>query len=65
VSFSEATQAALVAAGYRAAFSMYGGVNIPGRTEPFDLQRLPVGMDVSVTRFRMLAAVAAVFGRQY
>jgi len=64
-SFSPATEAALEAAGYRAAFSMYGGVNVPGTDRPFDLQRLPIGMDVSVTRFRMLAAVAAAFGRQF
>jgi peptidoglycan/xylan/chitin deacetylase (PgdA/CDA1 family) len=65
LSFSEATQGALHVAGYRAAFSMYGGVNLPGRSRPFDLQRLPIDMGVSLAQFRMLAAVAAVFGRQY
>lgn len=63
-SFSDVTHNALAEAGYEAAFSMYGGVNLPASNHPFDLQRLPVAMDIGVARFRLMTAVAASFGRQ-
>ncbi|HVX68025.1 MAG TPA: polysaccharide deacetylase family protein [Bryobacteraceae bacterium] len=39
-SFSDTTYAALARAGYRAAFSCYGGVYQLGRTDPYDIRRI-------------------------
>jgi peptidoglycan/xylan/chitin deacetylase (PgdA/CDA1 family) len=49
------------AAGYRAAFSYYGGVNRPGRTEAFDIQRSGV-FGQSLNRLRLQMALGSISG---
>ncbi len=58
-SFSGATKAALKRAGYRAAFSYYGGLNVPGETEAFDIRRCGVGQ-CHPARFRMQTVMGTV-----
>jgi peptidoglycan/xylan/chitin deacetylase (PgdA/CDA1 family) len=60
--FTGDTVAALKRAGYRAAFSYYGGVNRAGRTDLFDIQRYGVG-DQSRERLRLQTALVSVTER--
>lgn len=62
-SFSDCTAACLQQAGYRAAFSFYGGVNHLGRTEPFNICRMDGDLDEGEPMFALRTAVAAVAGR--
>jgi peptidoglycan/xylan/chitin deacetylase (PgdA/CDA1 family) len=59
-SFSQATQRAAEEAGYRAAFSFYGGVNLPERTERYDIQRCGVDRPLR-ERLRLQILNGAVF----
>jgi peptidoglycan/xylan/chitin deacetylase (PgdA/CDA1 family) len=60
-SFTEQTENATRDAGYRAAFSFYGGTNLQGKTSPYDVNR--IGMDnQSRTRFRVQVAVCRFMG---
>jgi len=63
-SFSEQTQELAKEAGYRAAFSFYGGTNLPGMTRPYDIKRVGVGGQ-SWTRFRVQAAVCRRTGKYW
>ena len=45
--------------GYRAAFSFYGGVNCPGKMQPFDMRRNDVGHQ-SYSRLRLQTAIGAL-----
>jgi hypothetical protein len=54
--FSERTRQLAHEAGYRAAFSFYGGTNLPGETRAYDVKRVGVG-DQSWLRFRVQAVV--------
>ena len=40
--FSDETQELAKEAGYRVAFSFYGGTNLPGKTRRYDVKRVPV-----------------------
>ena len=60
--FSEVTYAALERAEYRAAFSFYGGVNLAGRTEPFNIRRIGVDAGLPHSLFRMRTALATAAG---
>jgi hypothetical protein len=62
-SFSAPTYAALAHAGYRAAFSFYGGVNQAGRTEPYNIRRIGVDAGMPRSLFRGRAALAAATGK--
>ncbi|MCC6538387.1 MAG: polysaccharide deacetylase family protein [Bryobacterales bacterium] len=55
-SFTEDTQRLAAEAGYRAAFSYYGGTNRPGRVTPFNLKRVGVG-EQSFDRFRVAVSM--------
>ena len=55
-SFTNQTQTAARDAGYRAAFSFYGGTNLPGKTSLYDLSRIGIG-NQSWRRFRVQSAV--------
>jgi peptidoglycan/xylan/chitin deacetylase (PgdA/CDA1 family) len=60
--FSAATVRALRGAGYIAAFSFYGGVNYPGRYDPYNILRH--GIDgQSMDRIRLQTAAVSAFGR--
>ncbi|MCC6344956.1 MAG: polysaccharide deacetylase family protein [Bryobacterales bacterium] len=63
-SFSEKTQQLAKEAGYRAAFSFYGGTNLPGITRPYDVKRVGVG-DQSRTRFRVQTAICGLTGHYW
>lgn len=60
-SFNEHTRNAARAAGYRVAFSFYGGINVPGKVSPYDLNRIGIG-DQSRSRFRVQTSVCRFAG---
>ena len=60
-SFSHQTQDLAREAGYRAAFSFYGGTNHPGRLRRYDIKRVGIG-DQSWPRFQVQAAVCRCTG---
>jgi peptidoglycan/xylan/chitin deacetylase (PgdA/CDA1 family) len=62
--FSAETVSALKQAGYRAAFSYYGGSNRPGEIQPFDIRRYGVS-NQSYARFRWQTTVQAVTGARW
>ncbi|MGD0547553.1 MAG: polysaccharide deacetylase family protein [Terracidiphilus sp.] len=55
------TQIAARESGYRAAFSFYGGTNLPGKASPFDVNRIGVGGQ-SMSRFRVQTAFCGFTG---
>jgi peptidoglycan/xylan/chitin deacetylase (PgdA/CDA1 family) len=61
-SFSAATWEALDRTGYRTAFSCYGGANLPGRIQQFDVVRLKVHRELSFPSFRFGLVATAVAG---
>jgi peptidoglycan/xylan/chitin deacetylase (PgdA/CDA1 family) len=61
-SFSGETQRIAREAGYRGAFSHYGGTNLRGRTSVFDIKRMKV-VRQSMGRFRVQTAVCRATGR--
>lgn len=63
-SFTDQTQRAARDAGYRAAFSFYGGTNLRGSTSPFDVNRVGVGRE-SWDRFRVRTAVCRFTGKYW
>ncbi len=63
-SFSEATRAVLAEVGYRTAFSYYGGINLPGRIDRYNVRRIGVGNDLSDEHFALRTQLLAVAGRQ-
>jgi peptidoglycan/xylan/chitin deacetylase (PgdA/CDA1 family) len=61
-SFTDQTRSAAREAGYRAAFSFYGGTNLPGKTSPYDVNR--IGIDnQSQGRLRVRTAVCSATGK--
>jgi peptidoglycan/xylan/chitin deacetylase (PgdA/CDA1 family) len=60
-SFTNQTQKLAREAGYRAAFSFYGGTNLPEKTNPYDVKRIGIG-DQSWSRFRVQTSVCRVTG---
>lgn len=60
--FSPYTQAAAEKAGYRIAFSFYGGLNRPGSMRRFDIFRQSAVFGSSIGRYQLQAALAAVTG---
>jgi peptidoglycan/xylan/chitin deacetylase (PgdA/CDA1 family) len=63
-SFNSQTQRAVQNAGYRAAFSKYGGTNLPGKTSLYDVNR--IGIDnQSLSRFRARTAVCRFTGKYW
>jgi peptidoglycan/xylan/chitin deacetylase (PgdA/CDA1 family) len=60
-SFSNQTQQLAEAVGYRAAFSFYGGTNLPRRTQRYDIRRVGVGGQ-SWPRFKIQATVCRLTG---
>ncbi len=62
--FSAESIAGLRNAGYRAAFSFYGGLNRPGGTDLFDIRRVAVSGQ-SPCRLRLQASVGAMTGSRW
>jgi peptidoglycan/xylan/chitin deacetylase (PgdA/CDA1 family) len=61
-SFSDETKRIAQEAGYRGAFSHYGGTNLLGNTSAFDIKRTKV-VNQSMNRFRVQSAVCRVTGK--
>jgi peptidoglycan/xylan/chitin deacetylase (PgdA/CDA1 family) len=62
--FNDETIMALRENDYHAAFSYYGGFNLPGRTQPFDIPRFGVGRKRHA-RFRLQLSLGAVTARTW
>jgi peptidoglycan/xylan/chitin deacetylase (PgdA/CDA1 family) len=62
--FSAETVSVLKQTGYRAAFSFYGGSNLPGKIQPFDIRRYGVA-DQSLARLRLQTALGAATGASW
>jgi peptidoglycan/xylan/chitin deacetylase (PgdA/CDA1 family) len=62
-SFSSTTRDAAQKAGYRAAFSFYGGCNKYGGTERYDVRRYAV--DPAAARFQLQTTLAATTGKYW
>jgi peptidoglycan/xylan/chitin deacetylase (PgdA/CDA1 family) len=60
-SFSDETERIAQDVGYRAAFSFYGGTNLPGMTRKYDVKRVGVGYQ-SWPRFQVQAATCKFAG---
>jgi peptidoglycan/xylan/chitin deacetylase (PgdA/CDA1 family) len=60
-SFTSRTQTLARDAGYRAAFSSYGGTNVPGKTSPYNVMRTKIVVQ-SWSRFRVRTAVCRSTG---
>ena len=63
-SFTQQTQQLARDAGYRAAFSFYGGTNLPGTTSPYDVARIGKG-DQSWNRFKVQTTVCRFAGNYW
>jgi peptidoglycan/xylan/chitin deacetylase (PgdA/CDA1 family) len=61
--FSDVTQRCLREAGYRTAFSYYGGVNTPPTVDQYDVARIAVDRS-TLPHYRLRVDLAAVTGRQ-
>ena len=60
-SFTDQTQRAAADAGYRAAFSFYGGTNLRGKTSAYNINRVGIGHQ-SWSRFRVQTAFCRCTG---
>ena len=60
--FTDITRDAAEKAGYRLAFSYYGGVNLADSFHPYDMARVAV-YHVTTARFKLQATLTAVTGR--
>jgi peptidoglycan/xylan/chitin deacetylase (PgdA/CDA1 family) len=63
-SFTDQTQSAARDAGYRAAFSFYGGTNLHGKTAPYDVNRIGVD-NQSCSRFRVQTSICRFTGKYW
>ncbi len=63
--FSKETYSALNETGYRAAFSYYGGVNLPGKIMPFDVLRVGIEKNITHRQFRLQLSVASIIDIWY
>jgi peptidoglycan/xylan/chitin deacetylase (PgdA/CDA1 family) len=63
-SFSRDTCKLLQEAGYRAGFSFFGGTNVPGRIDPFNIRRFDGDLDEGRAFFELRTTLAAVAGRE-
>jgi peptidoglycan/xylan/chitin deacetylase (PgdA/CDA1 family) len=63
--FSTATQMAAQRAGYRIAFSFYGGFNAPGAIQRFDVLRQGVVFGRSLGRYQLQGTLAAVTAKYW
>ena len=62
--FSQQTMKIAEEEGYQAAFSFYGGTNMPGNTARYDVKRIAV-YDQSRARFRVQASVCRLTGKYW
>jgi peptidoglycan/xylan/chitin deacetylase (PgdA/CDA1 family) len=62
--FTETTKSVAKQAGYRTAFSFYGGINLPGANVPYDVKRVSIGGQSKV-RFRVQTSTCRLSGRYW
>jgi hypothetical protein len=62
-SISPETYRVLEETGYRAGFSFYGGINLPGNINPYNVCRLDGDLDRSRAFFELRMTLAAAAGR--
>ena len=63
--FNDDTRRAAREAGYQLGLSFYGGFNIPGASDPFNVERNSIDRVTDRTRFRFQMAAAATTGRYW
>jgi peptidoglycan/xylan/chitin deacetylase (PgdA/CDA1 family) len=63
-SFSRDTMRCAREAGYRCAFTNYGGVNLPDRIDPFDVKRIGMSFGEDTSQMRLRLALTAASRRQ-
>ena len=63
--FTRETVDQVRAAGYRCAFSYFGGTNQPGQIDPFNIRRQGIMVGHSIHRFRLQTALSAVAGKWF
>jgi peptidoglycan/xylan/chitin deacetylase (PgdA/CDA1 family) len=63
--FSDATMRCSRDAGFEIGFSFYGGVNLPGKTDRFNVRRVGLSSGQSFSRFRTNMNLCAVAGRDW
>jgi len=63
-SISDQAQQSAREVGYRAAFSAYGGTNLTGVTQPYDIKRVSVSLQSSI-RFRVSSGICRITGRYW
>ncbi len=64
LSFSATTRSCVEQAGYRTAFSNYGGLNLPGRMQRYDVKRIGMDLDESAAHLRARLSLSAMARRQ-
>ncbi len=64
LSFSSTTKSCVEGAGYRSAFSNYGGLNLPDRMSPFDVKRMGMDLGESAAHLRTRLSLSAMARRQ-
>jgi peptidoglycan/xylan/chitin deacetylase (PgdA/CDA1 family) len=63
-SFSDETIRYAKEAGYRFAFSNFGGLNAPGKIEPMNVRRMGMDIAENATQFRFRLGLSAVAGKE-
>jgi peptidoglycan/xylan/chitin deacetylase (PgdA/CDA1 family) len=63
-SFSRATMRCVEDAGYRCAFTNYGGVNLPDHIDRFDVKRIGMSFGEATSQMRLRLALTAASRRQ-
>ncbi len=63
--FNEITKRLAKEIGYSLAFSYYGGVNWPEHTDPFDIRRIGVEANESMSLFRTKTVFNSLFGKAF
>jgi peptidoglycan/xylan/chitin deacetylase (PgdA/CDA1 family) len=63
--FTETTKHIAQEHGFRAAFAYFGGVNRPGRTDPFEIHRMPVDYYISLPLFQTRSLLHSVTDRHF
>jgi peptidoglycan/xylan/chitin deacetylase (PgdA/CDA1 family) len=63
--FNERTKSLARDTGYEVGFSAYAGINRPGRTDPFDVQRIPVELAETYPLFRTRAIFYNLVGESF
>lgn len=61
--FTDETKRVARDSGYRLGFSNYGGINLPGQIDPFDVKRIGMSLTENASQLRFRIAASATVGR--